>query len=183
MESWSADTGALQGGQRLAFKLKRLRRRLRVWAREARTARNDRKHSASKLIKRLDTEEETRALSTTERTARQGEKAIVAMELKMEEIEWRQKSKALWLKAGDNNTRFFHTIASQRKRSNCINSMHIEGVLHRGQQDLASQLVEHFSRAFRWPRRWFPKWKDETLPQLSRDQLNELARPFHEEEI
>ncbi|KAK1283408.1 hypothetical protein QJS10_CPB21g01069 [Acorus calamus] len=101
----------------------------------------------------------------------------------MEEIEWRQKSKALWLKAGDNNTRFFHTIASQHKRSNCINSMHIEGVLHHGQQAIASQLVEHFSRAFRRPRRWFPKWKDETLPQLSRDQLNGLARPFHEEDI
>ncbi|CAA0823366.1 Unknown protein, partial [Striga hermonthica] len=37
-----------------------------------------------------------------------------------EEQYWRAKSRALWLKAGDKNTRFFHAFAAQRRKSNAI---------------------------------------------------------------
>lgn len=45
--------------------------------------------------------------------------------LKQKEIYWRQRAKTRWLKQGDNNTKFFHAYATNRKRRNFIQSLKI----------------------------------------------------------
>jgi hypothetical protein len=40
--------------------------------------------------------------------------------LDLEEVEWKLKSRAIWLVEGDNNTNFFHKFASHKKNYNTI---------------------------------------------------------------
>jgi hypothetical protein len=45
----------------------------------------------------------------------------------LEEISWRQKLRALWLKEGDTYTKFFHRVANSNRRNNSIESVLLHG--------------------------------------------------------
>jgi hypothetical protein len=59
-----------------------------------------------------------------------------------EEEQWRQKSRAIWIKSGDKNTKFFHRFASYRRNKKFIWEINDgTGVLHTGQQAIKVEAV------------------------------------------
>ena len=66
----------------------------------------------------------------------------------MEEINCRQKSRALWLHEGDNNTRFFHRIANSNRRFNTIGCLSINGAITMDQEEIGEGLVNFYNHLF-----------------------------------
>jgi hypothetical protein len=88
-----------------------------------------RKNILWKKLQELDVQVEVRSLTLEERDQRALTQAEIEKTLLMEEIFWRQKSRVLWLKEGDHNTRFFHKVANCHRRNNSIVNLRVNGVL------------------------------------------------------
>lgn len=110
----------------LACKLKALKGKLKEWSREEKGNLSLQRSTWLSRMAAMDIIIERRALTEEEAS----EKAATFVEfeelLKNEEIAQRQRSRMLWLKEGDNNTKFFHNSANAHKRSNYIDHLQVQ---------------------------------------------------------
>lgn len=111
---------------KLSVKLRNLKQKLKVWSKATFGEQVSRKNSLLNELAELDLIQDNRSLTEDEMMIR----ATVVVELeelaKNEEARWRQKSRVLWLKQGDNNTKFFQRMASTHKRFNTIDRLVVQ---------------------------------------------------------
>eukprot|EP00253_Pinus_taeda_P010579 PITA_10579 len=100
--------------------LKRLKKATIEWAAERRKKQNESLNKLDIQIRELE-DPEADAYATQESKERivNLEKSRAKILLDKEE-EWKLKSRAIWLKEGDENTKFFHNYAKGRKNANTI---------------------------------------------------------------
>ncbi|RVX22610.1 hypothetical protein CK203_012546 [Vitis vinifera] len=108
--------------------LKALKRDLKKWNKEMFGNVSARKDLALELINYWDSIERLRPLFEEDKISQRNAKDEYSHLAILEETSWRQKSKALWLKEGDNNTKFFHRMANARRNGNFISSLTISGI-------------------------------------------------------
>lgn len=100
-----------------------------------------------------------------------------------EEIMWQQRSRILWLTAGDKNTRFFHLRASQRRRRNLISKLkRADGSVIDIPQEMGNITTAFYKDLYRSEGIMNMEEVLATVPsKVTEDMNNQLITPFDEE--
>ena len=96
---------------------------------------------------------------------------------------WRQRTRTLWLKEGDQNSKFFHHVANIRYRHNLIQILHHQGEILTTHFDISNVFTFYFSQIFGAPHHSLlhANW-DKLYPNQEWSSWN-IESPFNEEEI
>ena len=72
--------------------------------------------------------------------------------LKAEEMFWRQKSRVLWLREGDRNSKYFHALVKQRRAKNRITQLLDEnGNVVEDEEGLVAIATSYFRQCLNHP--------------------------------
>ena len=101
----------------------------------------------------------------------------------MEETFWRQKSHALYVKEGDNNTRFFQRLANSHRRANHIRSVEVDGVVYEDEPAMRAQVVQFYRDLYTETDTWRPTVDGLDFASIGEDDRLFLEREFSKEEV
>ncbi|GKV21936.1 hypothetical protein SLEP1_g31858 [Rubroshorea leprosula] len=143
-KTWNST--AVEGwyGFKLKEKLKSAKKALKEWSRNS-VIEVDRKiMEAERVIAQLDERGENVQLSPSEIEKKRSSFLELWKNLKLKENMWQQKSRLMWLKEGDANTKIFHMCVKGRWRKNEINSIQINGEQHKGVGEIKEKMEGYF---------------------------------------
>lgn len=128
----------------------------------------------------LDSESNSRSLNQDELYERCLMQQNLWSWLRRKEQFWAQTSRAKWLKEGDKNTCYFHTLASIHKRRNTITFINVNGTNFVDCAGIQREAVKYFKNIFKeeFPSR--PVFDDLEFKRLDPQQVYFLSHgPLH----
>jgi hypothetical protein len=127
-------------------KLKLVKGLLKDWAKNSiQNNARDKKLQLENLQEEMETKEVQQSHITMEQKIHKEYMQALAEE----EITWRLKSRSLWLKAGDQNTSFFHRQAKARNWANQISEIKTpEGEIIKDFDQIKQQATNHFHKLY-----------------------------------
>ncbi|XP_039123619.1 uncharacterized protein LOC120260245 [Dioscorea cayenensis subsp. rotundata] len=169
---------------RSALRMFGLRWKLRRWSKESFGFIKLQKLLLLHDLELIDVIKESRCLSFDEIIQERGLTESLVEIRKQEEVYWKQRSQVQWLKEGDENTKYFHSVANGRKNINFIPSINIGTASFTDAREIGKVFEQHF-RALFGQRRTF-RFKVELCNLLKNKafvDLSSLERPFTLEEV
>ena len=182
-EWWDNQPALGAASERLTKKLTGLRLYLISRQRQIREELTRARDAALARVHNLDGIEDNRPLTFDEFHERKVcREEVAAADLRVE-MDWRQRSRQLWLAAWDANTRYFHQVANGRRRANCIERLRMGDRVITGQKDVGQALADHFRCFFRRgpPNSW--RWTGAGASRLSPDEQGSISGPFLVDEV
>ncbi|XP_020258398.1 uncharacterized protein LOC109834794 [Asparagus officinalis] len=167
----------------LPFKLKLIKKRIKWWKRYCFGSLSKLLSNLMAQIHSLNISKEARNLSSLESQLRSDLKDQVLSLANAEEIKWKQRSRVQWLKEGDNNSAFFHKVASFHHRKNFIPHLIINDSFISLDSDITQSFLSFFSNLFSKPQASSlrPNWN--ILYPHEQIDLSFLDQPFSPQEI
>ncbi|EPS68419.1 hypothetical protein M569_06350 [Genlisea aurea] len=105
---------------------------------------------------------------------------------KLDELWWKQRSKAHWLKEGDRNNKFFHSVASTQRQRNKIVKLKARNTWLENPSDIQHEFISFYEDLFTstQPNEEIINDIARTVPRKVTDDMNaELTREFTAEEV
>ena len=131
----------------------------------------------------IDEVEDSRPLTIEEKGKREVLIAEVDMVLMMDEIWWRQKSRALWLKEGDKNSKFFHRLASSHRSTTTVGKLLINGIPSTSQDEIRDHIALFYEQLYMEDSYRRPSLDGVDFTSITTKDAIWLDRPFEEMEI
>ena len=131
----------------------------------------------------LDAREDLSGLSQEEQTRQIQIKSEIAQLASLEEISWRQKSRILLVKEGDNNTRFFHQVANFHRRTKHIQGIDVDGVLYEDEEEVRSIVVQFYPSLYTESNTWRPSMDGLEFARIDEAEQLALKRDFSKKEV
>ncbi|VVA41200.1 PREDICTED: RNA-directed DNA polymerase, partial [Prunus dulcis] len=166
------------------IRLRTIKQKIKVWNKEVFGDLVSAKKEAEARIAALDLMEGQGGLDNTLRKEREDLYFMVSDLVHKEEVKWRQRGKIQWARDGDSNTKFFHRIASGRRKRNFIQKLEVAGggvVVSEGEIEL--EIINFFKNLY--SSNVEAGWCLEGLNwnAISVEEAEWLDRPFEEEEV
>ena len=141
------------------------------------------KQKAWILIDYWDKEERGRSLSMEKEEARKEARELYKKWALLEEVSWRQKSREIWLKEGDRNTKFFHKMANAHRRRNQLNRIKVNGRCLTEESEIKEEADRNFQELLTNPGDWKPSIDGLIFERLEVGDVERLEKPFSKEEV
>lgn len=167
----------------MAFKLEALKTDLKKWNAEVFGDVGKKKKELLEGIRELGSVDEGRSLEEEEKVRKTDMSRELEKTLLSEEIIWRQKSRALWLKEGDKNTKFFHRLANSRHKFNQVDSLSINGEVSRNPRETQEHIVHFYKNLYVENCSWRPRVEGLSFLSIDEDESSWLEREFEEKEV
>jgi hypothetical protein len=130
-------------------KLKKTKQALKAWAKEAFLSTKDEVQQHKQKLEEIHMEMEEKEVTQEHLDQEQNHFQKYLKALHNEEREWRMKSRALWLKAGDKNTTFFHKQAKARQHRNSIDEIKkASGEIINSFEEIKTEATSHFKTLY-----------------------------------